>query len=87
MKERLDYRLIFNWEEAWDKAKQIMEGLNLKSEKTINDILEYEHVIKLTSKLEGISDEWKKHISEFEECIKQINELVGRYFSCMDNFN
>ena len=46
MKERLDYRLIFNWEEAWDKAKQIMEGLNLKSEKTINDILEYEHVIK-----------------------------------------
>ena len=87
MKERLDYRLIFNWEKAWDKAKQIMEGLNLKSEKTINDILEYEHVIKLTSKLEGISDEWKKHISEFEECIKQINELVGRYLGCIENQN
>lgn len=56
VKERLDYRLIFNWEEAWEKAKQIMDGLNLKSEKTINDILEYEHVIKLTSELVGISD-------------------------------
>ena len=27
MKERLDYRLIFNWEEAWDKAKQIIDKL------------------------------------------------------------
>lgn len=46
MGERLDCRLIFNWEESWDKAKKIMEGLDSKSEKTINDILEYEHVIK-----------------------------------------
>ena len=40
MGERLDCRLIFNWEESWDKAKKIMEGLDSKSEKTINDILE-----------------------------------------------
>ena len=30
--ERLDCRLIFNWEESWDKAKKIMEGLDSKSE-------------------------------------------------------
>ena len=29
----------------------------------------------------------EKHISEFEECIKQINELVGRYFGCIENQN
>lgn len=85
--ERLDCRLIFNWEESWDKAKKIMEGLDSKSEKTINDILEYEHVRRLTSKLKEISDEWKKRISGFEEHIKQINEFIGRYFACIDNQN
>ena len=87
MGERLDCRLIFNWEESWDKAKKIMEGLDSKSEKTINDILEYEHVRRLTSKLKEISDEWKKRISGFEEHIKQINEFIGRYFACIDNQN
>lgn len=87
MGERLDCRLIFNWEESWDKAKKIMEGLDSKSEKTINDILEYEHVRRLTSKLKEISDEWKKRISVFEEHIKKINELIGRYFGCIDNQN
>lgn len=87
MGERLDCRLIFNWEESWDKAKKIMEGLDSKSEKTINDILEYEQVRRLTSKLKEISDEWKKRISGFEEHIKKINELIGRYFGCIDNQN
>lgn len=87
VRDRLDYRLIFNCEESWNKAKQIMEGLNSEQEKTINDILEYEHILRLLAKLEEISDEWKERVKEFKGYTKELNGLIGRYFGCINDQN
>lgn len=87
MRDRLDCRMLFNLEESWKKAKKVMESLNIAEENTINDIVEYVHILRLMDNLKTISDEWKQRVDEFSSYKKKLQALIGKFFASLDDQN